>query len=158
MGGMRRMKALAVSGAALVAVAAAGPARAGGAPEADLVYHGSAVMYGKRVEVRLTPRNEGPARVPGASVRLRWSVPLADRQTLPAGCVRADQRTVVCGTGPLDADGLGEQIALGVTLRSKASEATLELDTVWSGGTVDRDRTNDRTRVLILDTGDDYSF
>ncbi|WP_189316625.1 hypothetical protein [Streptomyces brasiliensis] len=155
---MRGTRALAVTGAALAAVAVAGPARAGGAPEADLVYHGSVVMNGKRLEVRLTPRNQGPAEVPSASVRLRWSMPLAERQNLPAACVRTDARTVVCATGPLDVDGLGDQIAVGVGLRGKAQEVTLEIDTVWSGGTVDRDRTNDRTRVLVLDTGDAYSF
>lgn len=35
---------------------------------------------------------------------------------------------------------------------------TLEIDTVWGGGTVDRDHGNDRQRVLVLDTGDSYVF
>jgi hypothetical protein len=34
----------------------------------------------------------------------------------------------------------------------------LELDTVWGGGAVDRNRDNDRQRVLVLDTGDTYYF
>jgi hypothetical protein len=29
---------------------------------------------------------------------------------------------------------------------------------VWRGGTVDRNRENDRRRVLVLDTGDPYYF
>ncbi|WP_373462405.1 hypothetical protein [Streptomyces sp. V3I7] len=152
---------LVVWSAVLTVVAAAGAARAdesGAAPEADLAYHGSAVMSGDWVDVRLTPRNHGPAAVSGASVQLRWSVPLADRQQLPPGCARTGERVVVCGTGPLSADGLGEQIRLGVLLKGSPSEVTLELDTAWSGGTVDRDRTNDRSRVLILGTGDAYSF
>ncbi|MEU3985827.1 hypothetical protein AB0F77_38170 [Streptomyces sp. NPDC026672] len=155
---MRRTRTLALSGAALAAVATAQPVRADTAPEADLAYHGSAVMAGARIEVRLTAHNQGPAAVPGASVRLRWSVPPAERQTLPDGCVRTAERDVVCATGPLPADGFGERIALDVGLRERGTEVTMEIDTVWSGGTVDRDRTNDRTRVLILDTGDAYPF
>ncbi|MFF4748281.1 hypothetical protein ACWD5R_00160 [Streptomyces sp. NPDC002514] len=168
---MRRTRVLAVWGAAvLAAVAAAGPAGATGtggaaggagaarAPEADLAYHGSAVLSGGRVDVRFTPRNHGPSAVPGASVQLRWSVPLADRLELPAGCARTGERVLVCGTGPLAADGFGEQIRLGVTLRDRPTEVTLELDTVWSGGAVDGNRANDREQVLILATGDPYSF
>jgi hypothetical protein len=192
---MRRMRALAVWGVAvLAAVGAAGPARAtgpagsaeatgttgatgatgttgttgttgvdkaagpAGAPEADLAYHGSAVLTGALVDVRFTPRNHGPSAVPGASVRLRWSVPLADRLDLPAGCARTGDRALVCGTGPLAADGFGEQIRLGVTLRGRPAEVTLEIDTVWSGGAVDRNRANDQERVLVLATGDPYSF
>ncbi|MFI7019288.1 hypothetical protein [Streptomyces sp. NPDC050164] len=37
-------------------------------------------------------------------------------------------------------------------------EVVLELDTVWGGGAVDRDRRNDRQRVLVLDTGDPHHF
>ncbi|MEU6578973.1 hypothetical protein [Streptomyces sp. NPDC046805] len=158
---MRWTRVLVVWGAVLTVIAGAGSARAGGrsaTPEADLSYHGSAVMTGHRVDVRLTPRNQGPAAVSGASVQLRWSAPLADRQQLPAGCARTGERALVCGTGPLEADGLGDQIRLGVVLKGKPSEVTLEIDTVWSGGTVDRDRTNDRSRVMILGTGDEYSF
>jgi hypothetical protein len=29
---------------------------------------------------------------------------------------------------------------------------------VWGGGAVDRNRENDRQRVLVLDTGDAYYF
>jgi hypothetical protein len=161
---MRRTKVLVVWGAVLTAFAVAGPARADGlpartgAPEADLEFHGSAVLSGQRMDVRFTPRNQGPAVVTDATVQLRWSVPLADRQHLPAGCVRTGARAVVCGTGDLGADGVGEQVRLAVQLKGHPSEVRLEVDTVWSGGTVDRDRGNDRARVLILDTGDDYAF
>ncbi|MFF0228000.1 hypothetical protein [Streptomyces sp. NPDC004629] len=156
---MRRTRVLAVWGAAaLAAVAAAGPAGAAGAPEADLAYHGSAVLTGDRVDIRFTPRNHGPSAVPGASVQLRWSVPLADRQELPAGCARTGERELVCGTGPLAEDGVGEQIRLMVALRERPAEVTVELDTVWSGGTWDRDRTNDREQLVILNTGDSYAF
>ncbi|MGW3952525.1 hypothetical protein ACWEKM_16725 [Streptomyces sp. NPDC004752] len=156
---MRRTRVLAVWGAAALAVAAAtGPAGAAGVPEADLAYHGSAVLTGDRVDIWFTPLNHGPSAVPGASVQLSWSVPLADRLELPAGCARTGERQLVCGTGPLAADWFGEQIRLGLRLRGRPAEVTVELDTVWSGGTVDRNRANDRGRLLILATGDPYSF
>jgi hypothetical protein len=34
----------------------------------------------------------------------------------------------------------------------------VEIDTAWSGGVVDRNRRNDRERVLVLATGDEYYF
>ncbi|KUO11577.1 hypothetical protein [Streptomyces sp. DSM 15324] len=157
---MRRMRGLAVWGAMGV-LAVGSPAVAGDAAEAeaDLSYHGFAVLHGGRVDVRLTPRNHGPADVADATVRLRWSVPLAARgQRLPQGCARTGERSVVCRTGPLAADTLGERIELGVRLRGRPAEATLDVDTVWAGGAVDRNRANDRQQVLVLDTGDTYYF
>ena len=65
---------------------------------------------------------------------------------------------VLCRIGALGADDLGERIDLRVRLRDTPSEALLEIDTVWSGGAVDRNRQNDRQRVLVLDTGDEYYF
>ncbi|MGW3114686.1 hypothetical protein [Streptomyces sp. NPDC001091] len=142
------------------AVERPGPAASATAPvpRADLSFHGNAVMDGDRVEVRLTPQDHGPAAVPEASVRLRWSVPPAGAQTLPEGCARTGERTVVCGTGALAAGGAGRQIRLAVRLRAPASEVTLEVETAWNGGVADPDRTNDRLRVLVLATGDEYWF
>ncbi|MEV0639545.1 hypothetical protein AB0I77_32355 [Streptomyces sp. NPDC050619] len=159
----RVLRGHAVSGAvltaALVAVGGVAPlAFAVSRPEADLAYHGSAAMAAGRVDVRFTPRNHGPSQVPDATVRLRWSEPLADRQVLPDGCARSGERVVLCRVGALAADGLGERIELRVRLRGTPSEALLEIDTVWSGGAVDRNRGNDRQRVLVLDTGDEYYF
>lgn len=65
---------------------------------------------------------------------------------------------MVCRTGPLAADTVGERIEVGVRLRGRPAEATLEVDTVWAGGAVDRNRSNDRQQVLVLDTGDAYYF
>ncbi|MFJ3309006.1 hypothetical protein ACIPSA_39375 [Streptomyces sp. NPDC086549] len=141
-----------------VAVAVAGPARAGGTPEADLEYHGSALMVGDRMGVTFTPGNHGPSAVADASVQLRWSVPLADRQSLPDECVRAGERVVVCRTGALPANGSGKRIELGVLLKSSAPEVTVEIDTAWSEGTVDGNRSNDKARVMVLETGDSYVF
>ncbi|WP_324614355.1 hypothetical protein [Streptomyces sp. MMG1121] len=126
--------------------------------EADLAFHGTASMDGGKVEVRLTPRNNGPDAVSDASVRLRWSVPLAPAQQLPARCAREDERTVLCGTGGLAADTTGEQLRVAVRLEEQPSEFTLEIDTAWGGGVVDKDRSNDRLKVLVLDTGDAYAF
>ncbi|QIZ01845.2 hypothetical protein HEP87_30580 [Streptomyces sp. S1D4-11] len=128
------------------------------APEADLAYHGSVSVAAGLVDVRLTPRNQGPSAVEDATVRLRWSAPLADVQRLPGACARSGERVVVCRTGPLAVDGLGDQIRLQVRLRGEPSEVTLEIDTVWGGGAVDRDHGNDQERVLALDTGDSYVF
>ncbi|WP_432157589.1 MULTISPECIES: hypothetical protein [unclassified Streptomyces] len=158
---MRGTRLLGVTAATALAAGAlaAGPARAEEAPQADLAYHGYALLAGGRLEMRLTAQNHGPAPVADATVRLRWSVPLAKRtQRLPDGCVRTAARDVVCRTGELDADAWGERMAFGVWLRGRPTEVLLEIDTVWSGGSVDVNRGNDRQRVLVLDTGDRYHF
>ncbi|MFD7136221.1 hypothetical protein [Streptomyces sp. NPDC059894] len=163
---MRRMRIPAVRGAVVGAVVA-GALAAGGAvspavadvPEADLSYHGSAVLDRGRVEVRLTPRNHGPGDVSDATVRLRWSAPFADRPpVLPEGCARTGAREVMCRTGALAADAPGERIVVEVWLADGPTEVTLSVETVWGGGAVDRNRANDRQQVLVLDTGDAYFF
>ena len=140
--------------------AVAGPREGWGVvPEADLSYHGAAVMEGGRMEVGIVPRNHGPSGVPDSAVRLRWSVPLATGvQRLPGGCVRVGAAEVACRTGALAADSSGERIEVGVRLRGRPEEVVLEVETAWSGGTVDRNRGNDRQRVLVLETGDVYYF
>lgn len=135
----------------------AAPAR-GAEPEADLAYHGFAVMSAGLVDLAFTPRNHGPAAVADATVRLRWSAPLSDRQELPEGCARSGRQVVLCRTGALPADGAGERIALRVRVLGAPPEVVVELATVWGGGAVDRHRGNDRQRVLVLDTGDPYHF
>ncbi|MEU6818309.1 hypothetical protein [Streptomyces sp. NPDC046860] len=139
---------------------AGGPAQAAPGPQdrADLAFHGWAVIDGDRMDVRLTPRDHGPSAVPEASVRVRWSVPPAGAVTLPQGCTRTGERTVVCGTGALAAGEAGQEIRLSVRLRVPAPEVTLEVETAWNGGVADPDRSNDRLRVLVLPTGDEYSF
>ncbi|ANP56272.1 hypothetical protein AVL59_03290 [Streptomyces griseochromogenes] len=149
---------LGACGAVVMAASGAGAAGAAPAPEADLVFHGSAVMNGDQVEVALTPGDNGPSAVPDASVLLRWSVPLADAQRLPGGCARTDERTVVCGTGALGVDQVGEKIKVTVRLKEKPSQLTLEVDTAWNGGVVDKNRANDQLKVLVLGTGDAYVF
>lgn len=137
---------------------AGGPAQAAPTPRADLAFHGQAVIDGERMDIRLTPRDHGPAAVPEASVRVRWSVGPAGAVSLSPGCARTGERTVVCGTGALVAGQAGEEIRLGVRLRVPAPEVTLEVETAWNGGVTDPDRSNDRLRVLVLPTGDAYSF
>ncbi|KUM89237.1 hypothetical protein OIE43_17950 [Streptomyces pseudovenezuelae] len=157
---MRGLRVCAVAGAVAAMVAGGGGTAVAGAPgpEADLAYHGAASMAGGRVDVRFTPRNHGPAAVPDATVRLQWSEPLVNEQTLPEGCARSAERVVLCRVGALAADGVGERVAMRVLLRGAPSEVLLEIDTVWNGGTVDRNRENDRQRVLVLDSGDEYYF
>ncbi|CAM5572287.1 hypothetical protein [Streptomyces griseorubiginosus] len=158
------MRVLAVWGAVAVVAAAGlvggggGTAVAVGGPEADLAYHGAASLAGGRVDLRFTPRNHGPAAVPDATVRLRWSEPLEDLLTLPDGCARAEERVVLCRVGALGADAVGERVEMRVRLVGVPSEVLLEIDTVWNGGTVDLNRANDRQRVLVLDSGDEYYF
>ncbi|WP_405587044.1 hypothetical protein [Streptomyces sp. NBC_01092] len=159
---MRRMRVAAVCGAAVAtAVGGAVPgAWAVGRPQADLAYHGSADMVAGRVDVRFTPHNHGPGAVPDSMVRIGWSQPLADGQTLPVGCAREGERAVLCRTGALGADDVGERIGLQVRLQGAPSEVLLEFDTVASDGAVavDEDRVDERQRVLVLDTGDTYYF
>jgi hypothetical protein len=53
---------------------------------------------------------------------------------------------------------VGERVETRVRSRGVPSEVLLEIDTVWSGGTVDGNREDDRQRVLVLDSGDEYHF
>ncbi|MFI5976814.1 hypothetical protein [Streptomyces sp. NPDC051452] len=98
------------------------------------------MLTGDRVEVRLAPRDDGAADVTDATVRLRWSVRPADRQRLPARCAREDERTVVCGTGAPAPDAAGEEPRVSVRLPGRPSEVTLEPDTAWCAGVLDKDR------------------
>ncbi|MEW2119092.1 hypothetical protein AB0945_28650 [Streptomyces sp. NPDC005474] len=153
---------VAVAGAVAVAVGVVGGGAVAGAdsggPEADLAYHGVVSLDQGRIDLRVTPRNHGPSAVADATVRLTWSAPLAARQQLPDGCARLGARVVVCRTGALAADGVGERIGLRLRLRGAPSEVALDIGTVWSGGAVDRNRGNDEQHVLVLDTGDAYYF
>ncbi|MEY9993352.1 hypothetical protein ABIE67_005384 [Streptomyces sp. V4I8] len=163
---MRRMRVAAVCGAAVAAVVGGAPPAAGAVggrgAEADLTYHGSAAMSGGRVHLRFTPHHHGlgagPAPTAAATVGLRWSEPLADRQELPQGCARAGERVVWCRAGVPAAGGAGETLGLRVRLRGAPSEVLLEFDTLWSGGVADGTRRSGRQRVLVLDTGDSYHF
>ncbi|MFJ7076317.1 hypothetical protein [Streptomyces sp. NPDC098781] len=157
---MRRMRVAAVCAAAVVtAVGGVAPAAgAPGGPEAELAYHGSADMIGGRVGVRFTPHNHGLVAVPESTVRIRWSEPLAERQSLPAGCAPAGERAVTCRVGALEADGVGERLGLRVRLRDAPSEVLLEFDTVGNDGAVAERRRSERQRVLVLDSGDKYYF
>ncbi|NEB74703.1 hypothetical protein G3I40_05590 [Streptomyces sp. SID14478] len=128
------------------------------APEADLAHHGRITMTADRVTVALTPQNHGPSDVPDATVRLTWSAPLADAQTLPAACLRTGPRTVGCRTGALPADTYGTPFTVRVRLAAAATEVTVRIATAFGGGSVDHNPDNDRHEVLVLDTGDTYYF
>ncbi|MFJ9752410.1 hypothetical protein [Streptomyces chartreusis] len=161
---MRRMRVAAVCGAAVV-TAVGGVIPPAGAPgavrgaEAGLAYHGSAGIVGDRVDVRFTPHNHGAAAVPESVVRIRWSQPLEEGQTLPARCAPEGDRAVRCRVGRLGAHDTGERIGLRVRLREAPAEVLLEFDPVGADGTVDESRAAaERQRVLVLDTGDTYYF
>ncbi|ARE75252.1 hypothetical protein B6R96_15840 [Streptomyces sp. Sge12] len=133
-------------------------ARVADGPEADVAYHGRVALSGARLRIWLVPENDGPAAVPNATLRVRLSAELADRQQLAEGCARAGSREVVCETGPLPLHGRGRHIALLLDLRERAPEVAVRVDTWWDGGATDRNHSNDEHVVLALDTGDTYAF
>ncbi|MFG3286501.1 hypothetical protein [Streptomyces sp. NPDC048111] len=157
------------SGAADVpggAARAPGPAAPGPAPgpatgpgaEADLSYHGHVSLWNGRTGVWLVTENHGPAAVTGATVRLRFSVPLDSGAALPPSCLRTGPATVQCGSGSMRAAGSGPQLALDVAVVGNPDEITLDIDTVWNGGANDRNPANNTHRVLAPATGDAYTF
>ncbi|MFG2975388.1 hypothetical protein ACGFYY_20695 [Streptomyces sp. NPDC048331] len=127
-------------------------------PEADVAYHGRVALSGARLRIWLVPENDGPAALPNATLRVRLSADLADRQRLAEGCARAGSREVVCETGPLPLHGWGRHVALLLELREPAPEVAVRVDTWWNGGATDRNHANNEHVVLALDTGDTYAF
>ncbi|MFD4135407.1 hypothetical protein [Streptomyces goshikiensis] len=127
-------------------------------PEADVAYHGRVWLSEGRLRVWLVPANDGPSALPDATVRVRLSADLADRQGLAEGCARIGKREVVCETGPLPRHGRGRHIGLALELRERPDEVSVRVDTWWNGGASDRNRANNELVVLALDTGDSYAF
>lgn len=148
----------AVGAVGAVGVDAPGSARAWAGPEADVAYHGRVALAHGRLRVLLVPENEGPSPLVNATVRLRLSAELADRQELAEGCARAGLREVVCETGELPLHGRGRHIGLVLELKERAPEVVVRVDTWWNGGATDRNPTNNEHVVLALDTGDTYAF
>ncbi|MFJ4781481.1 hypothetical protein [Streptomyces sp. NPDC088762] len=164
---MRRVAVRSVVLAGLLVLAGALPAGADAGPlpagpdagvEADVAYHGRVHLAGERLRIWLVPANDGPAALPNATVRVRLSAELADRQELSGGCARAGLREVVCETGPLPAHGRGRHIGLVLGLREPVSEVVVRVDTWWNGGASDRNLANNEHVVLALATGDAYAF
>ncbi|MGW1870342.1 hypothetical protein ACWCPS_32955 [Streptomyces mauvecolor] len=137
----------------------AGDTAAGSAAaEADVSYHGHVSFWNGHVGIWLTTANHGPAPVSGATLRLRFSVPLASGATLPPSCLRTGPAEVHCGTGSMRAAGTGVQLAMDVATVGTRAEMGLDIDTVWNGGASDRNPANNTHRVLTLATGDPYTF
>ncbi|RDV49566.1 hypothetical protein DDV98_22830 [Streptomyces sp. IB2014 011-12] len=136
--------------------AAAAPAAP--VPRADLSHHGHVSLWGDHIAIRIRSENRGPSDVTASTVRLRFSAPLAASQELPYGCLRGGKATVLCETGGLRSAGGARQTALDLTLAGSPDEVVVRLDTVWSGGARDTDRTNDVHEVLAPATGDAYAF
>ncbi|MGW8333478.1 hypothetical protein ACWGLE_36935 [Streptomyces sp. NPDC055897] len=133
-------------------------AASGAGAEADVAYHGHVSLWNGRVGVWLTTDNHGPAQVSGATVRLRFSVPLDPGATLPPSCLRGGPATLLCGTGSMRAAGSGVRLALDVAVAGDPAEVALDIDTAWNGGANDRNPANNTHRVLAPATGDPYSF
>ncbi|MFI6645836.1 hypothetical protein [Streptomyces sp. NPDC050504] len=126
--------------------------------EADLAHHGHVSLWDGRLSVWLESANHGPSDVAGAAVRLRFSVPLVAGQELPPGCLWSGSEAMLCGTGKLRAAGAARQFAFELRTVGRPHEAVVTVDTLWNGGAVDRNRENDRHRVLVPATGDRYVF
>ncbi|MEU9108190.1 hypothetical protein AB0D54_28455 [Streptomyces xanthophaeus] len=156
---MRRGAVRSVVVAGVLVLGASGQARAAWAgPEADVAYHGRVALSQGQLRIWLVPENDGPSALPNATVRVRLSAGLADRQHLAEGCARAGQREVVCETGPMPLHGQGRHIGLALELQEPVTEVVVRFDTWWNGGATDRNRTNNEHVVLALDTGDAYAF
>ncbi|WP_343234508.1 MULTISPECIES: hypothetical protein [unclassified Streptomyces] len=159
LGGTGSVGGMGVGGVA--GIGGAGSAHAASArsgPEADVAYHGRLALARGRLRILLVPENEGPAALANATVRLRLSADLADRQELAGGCARAGVREVVCETGELPLHGRGRHIGLVLELKEPVAEVVLRVDTLWNGGATDRNHANNEHAVLALDTGDSYAF
>ncbi|MFD5784556.1 hypothetical protein [Streptomyces sp. NPDC126933] len=128
------------------------------APEADVAHHGHASLWSGQLAVRLRPENHGPSGLTDATVRLDFSAPLARGQALPADCLWGGDRTVLCRTGQLRADGRGREITLDLRTAGSPAEVVVRIDTAWNGGASDRNPENHQHRVLTPDTGDPYAF
>lgn len=150
------MVAVVVPGPGLSAVAEPVPRRV--APEADVSLHGHVSLDGRRLGVMLRAGNRGPSPLVEATVRLRFSVPLDTGQRLPRGCLRAGARTVLCGTGVLSAAGDARRTTVVLGLAGRPAEVVVRVDTVWNGGSSDRNPRNNTHEVLAPSTGDAYVF
>ncbi|MFC4606320.1 hypothetical protein ACFO9E_00535 [Streptomyces maoxianensis] len=158
---LRRKALLAVSAAAVMVVGLGTNADAGDraiAPEADVAHHGHVSLASGRLGVSLVTGNHGPSSLANVTVRLSFSVPLVDAQVLPAGCLRGDERLVLCATGPLRAAGSGHRVALDLRTVGTPEEVVVRIGTQWNGGATDRNPDNNEHRVLVPATGDPYMF
>ncbi|WP_327235110.1 hypothetical protein OG349_15205 [Streptomyces sp. NBC_01317] len=128
------------------------------APEADLAHHGQVSLWDGQLHVWIGSDNHGPSGLPGATVRLEFSVPLAPGQSLPPACLWGGDRTVLCRTGELRAGGRAHGTALDLLAPGSPAEVVVDVDTAWNGGASDRNPENNHHRVLAPATGDPYIF
>ncbi|MGW0698879.1 hypothetical protein ACWD0A_05985 [Streptomyces sp. NPDC002867] len=102
--------------------------------------------------------NHGPSSLEDATVRLAFSLRPIGELRLPKRCLWAGERVVLCGTGPLGADGVGHKTSLRLGITGDPAEAVVKIDTVWNGGATDRDPANNNHKVVAPATGDPYAF
>ncbi|MEU6122281.1 hypothetical protein [Streptomyces sp. NPDC047123] len=126
--------------------------------EADLAFHGEVSVRGGTVRVRFVPQNHGPSDLADATLRLRWSLPVKEVPRLPEGCLRSGAASVLCRTGALDADTMGESVEIVVRVAGRPGEVGVRIGTDWNGGAADLNPRNNEHAVLALDTGDTYYF
>lgn len=169
---MRR--ALSAGAAALVLVVGSGAgARAGAdlepggvaagasgavAPEADVAHHGHVSLGDGSLRISLMAQNHGPSSLEDATVRLEFSLRPVGERWLPERCLWAGERVVLCGTGPLRADGVGREVSIRLGITGDPAEAVVKIGTAWNGGATDRNPANNTHRVIVPATGDPYAF
>ncbi|MFH8613324.1 hypothetical protein ACH4D5_38235 [Streptomyces sp. NPDC018029] len=129
-----------------------------GDPEADLAFHGDVSVREGVVTVRFVPQNHGPADLADATVRVRWSVPVAEVRTLPGTCLASGTSAVVCRTGALAAGAKGEPVEIVVRTVGEPDAVSVRIGTEAEGGAADLNQRNNEHAVLALDTGDTYHF
>ncbi|MFF3321179.1 hypothetical protein [Streptomyces sp. NPDC002889] len=128
------------------------------APESDVAHHGRITLAAGRLGILLVTQNHGPSSLESATVRLVLPERPAGAQVLPAGCLRAGERVVLCATGPLRAGGVGHKVSLDLRTVGTPSEVLVQIDTAWNGGASDLNPENNEHRVLVPATGDPYVF
>ncbi|MDQ1009129.1 hypothetical protein QFZ82_003614 [Streptomyces sp. V4I23] len=141
-------------------VGAAGAAGASGAvaPEADVAHHGHVSLDDGWLKISLMTSNHGPSSLEDATVRVAFSLRPVGELRLPKRCLWAGERVVLCGTGPLGADGVGRKTSLRLGITGDPAEAVVKIGTVWNGGATDRDPANNNHKVVAPATGDPYAF
>ncbi|WP_251060516.1 hypothetical protein [Streptomyces sp. ISL-100] len=153
---MRTCRVVVAGAAAAVMAVGVGGFRI--APEADVAYRGHAMLDAGRLGVWLETGNRGPSGLRDATVRVRFSVPLAGTRELPPHCLWGGEREALCRTGALRVGGNGRDFAFHLRTSGDPSEVVVRISTAWNGGATDRNPRNNEHEVLVPASGDGYFF